>query len=179
MTFHHPIAPAFDTQLRLALPAFATTLFVSALLLFAIQPMFTRMVLPVLGGSPSVWSVAMVFFQAALLIGYGYAHLLARRFSIGHSALIHLAVLAAAAFTLPIGLAQVFAEPPSHDIAFWLVGLFSVSIGLPFVALAASAPLLQSWFAACRHTQSAQPLCALCGVEPRIVRRPNRLSAFY
>jgi len=157
MAFHHPIARAFGTQLRIALPAFATTLFVSALLLFAIQPMFTRMVLPVLGGSPSVWSVAMVFFQAALLIGYGYAHLLARRFSIGQSALIHLAVLAAAAFTLPIGLAQVFAEPPSHDIAFWLVGLFSVSIGLPFVALAASAPLLQSWFAACGHTQSRNP----------------------
>ena len=63
---------------RFAPALFAATLFASALLLFAVQPMFTKMVLPMLGGAPSVWSVAMVFFQAALLVGYAYAHLLAR-----------------------------------------------------------------------------------------------------
>src|SRR3954468_3792550 len=146
-----------DVRLRLAPALFAGTLFASALLLFAVQPMFTKMVLPMLGGAPSVWSVAMVFFQAALLAGYFYAHLLARTLRVGHGALVHLGVLAAAALTLPIGIAHGFATPPSSGIGFWLVGLFAASIGLPFVALAASAPLLQSWFAASGHPQARNP----------------------
>ncbi len=136
---------------------FATTLFVSAFLLFAIQPMFAKMVLPRLGGAPTVWSVAMVFFQAALLIGYIYAHLLIRFLPLGIGALIHLAVMAAAAATLPIGIALGFESPPTSNIAIWLIGLFSISIGLPFAVLSASAPLLQGWFAASGHPQSSNP----------------------
>ena len=84
MTLHDPVAPTLGAATaRLALPLFAVTLFASALLLFAVQPMFTKMVLPILGGAPSVWSVAMVFFQAALLVGYAYAHLLARTLPVG------------------------------------------------------------------------------------------------
>ena len=143
--------------LRFAPALFAATLFASALLLFAVQPMFAKMVLPRLGGSPSVWSVAMVFFQAALLIGYAYAHLLARTLSVAHGALVHLSVLAAAALTLPIGIAQSFGAPPSSGIGLWVVALFTASIGLPFVALSASAPLLQSWFAASGHPQARNP----------------------
>jgi len=119
--------------------------------------MFTKMVLPMLGGAPAVWSVAMVFFQGALLIGYAYAHLLARTLNVAQGALVHLAVLAAAALTLPIGIAHGFDAPPSTGIALWLVGLFATSIGLPFVALSASAPLLQSWFAASGHVQARNP----------------------
>ena len=79
MTLHNPAVPTLRAPgLRFVSALFAATLFASALLLFAVQPMFTKMVLPMLGGAPSVWSVAMVFFQAALLIGYAYAHLLAR-----------------------------------------------------------------------------------------------------
>src|ERR1043165_3560246 len=92
---------AFDMRLRFAPVLFAATLFASALLLFAVQPLFTKMVLPMLGGAPSVWSVAMVFFQAALLAGYAYAHLVARTLSVGQGALVHLGMLAAAALTLP------------------------------------------------------------------------------
>src|SRR4051794_35284099 len=150
-------AISIDTRLRLAPALFATTLFASALLLFAVQPMFTKMVLPMLGGAPSVWSVAMVFFQGALLIGYAYAHLLARTLSVGHAALVHLAVLGLAAMSLPIGIAAGFSDPPSQGIGPWLVGLFAASMGLPFVALSASAPLLQSWFAASGHTQARNP----------------------
>jgi hypothetical protein len=157
MTLHDPAAPTIGTShLRAALPLFAATLFASALLLFAVQPMFAKMVLPILGGAPAVWSVAMVFFQAALLAGYGYAHLLARTLPVPYAALVHLGVLAIAAFTLPIGMAD-FGTPPSDGIALWLVGLFTVSIGLPFAALSASAPLLQSWFAATGHTQARNP----------------------
>src|SRR5205085_11878756 len=158
MTLHHPATPAAGASAARFAPAlFAATLFASALLLFAVQPMFTKMVLPMLGGAPSVWSVAMVFFQAALLIGYAYAHLLARTLSVGQGALVHLGVLAAAALTLPIGIAHGFGTPPSTGVSLWLVGLFAASIGLPFVALSASAPLLQSWFAASGHTQARNP----------------------
>src|SRR5438132_11449199 len=124
MTLHDPTASTFSAApaARHSLAAFAITLFSSALLLFAVQPMFTKMVLPILGGSPSVWSVAMVFFQACLLVGYAYAHLLSRTLPVGRAALVHLAVLAAAALTLPIGIAQSFGNPPSTGIGLWLVG---------------------------------------------------------
>ena len=157
MALHDQTLPALDARLRAAPALFAVTLFCSALLLFTVQPMFAKMVLPSLGGAPSVWSVAMVFFQGALLIGYGYAHLVARRLNVGQGALVHLGVLAAAALTLPIGLAQGFGAPPSSGIGLWLVALFAASIGLPFVALSASAPLLQSWFAASGHHQARNP----------------------
>ncbi len=136
---------------------YAATLFVSALLLFSIQPMFTKMVLPKLGGAPAIWSVAMVFFQAALLLGYAYAHWLTKTFSPRHGAFIHLGLLAFAAFTLPIGIAGGFGAPPSSGIEGWLLALFTASIGLPFTALAASAPLLQRWFAQSGHRKAANP----------------------
>src|SRR5215510_11553966 len=152
------VAPSSaPTALRLAPALFATALFLSALLLFLVQPMFTKMVLPRLGGAPSVWSVAAVFFQAALLAGYAYAHLLVRRLALGHGALLHLGVLAVAALTLPIGIVDALGAPPTSGIALWLIGLFAVSIGLPFAALSASAPLLQGWFAASGHPQAGNP----------------------
>ena len=112
-------AAAFDhlrpTSARTAhfAPAlYSATLFLSALLLFAIQPMFTKMVLPRIGGAAAVWSVAIVFFQVALLLGYAYAHLLSRTLSPAPSALVHLGLLAVAATTLPIGIAQGFEAAP-------------------------------------------------------------------
>jgi len=150
-------APQTPAALWLAPALYAATLFGSALLLFIVQPMFAKMVLPRLGGAPSVWSIAMVFFQAALLVGYGYAHLLSRTLPPAGAALVHLAALAAAALALPIGVAAGFDVPPSSGVAFWLVGLFAASIGLPFVILSASAPLLQHWFAASGHRQAANP----------------------
>src|ERR1044072_1017036 len=158
MSLHDPAVPHLPASFPRCAPRLvARTLFASALLLFAVQPMFTKMVLPMLGGAPAVWSVAMVFFQAALLIGYAYAHLLARTLKVGQAALVHLGVLAVAALTLPIGVAHGFDLPPSTGIGLWLVTLFAASIGLPFVALSASAPLLQSWFAASGHAQARNP----------------------
>src|SRR5689334_13223512 len=85
---------------------FAETLFVSALLLFAVQPMFPKMVLPRLGGSPSVWSVAMAAFQAFLFIGYVYAHVLVRTLTPQRAAMVHLGFLALVALCLPLGIAN-------------------------------------------------------------------------
>src|SRR5258705_8709891 len=120
------------------LATYTVAIFVSAALLFVVQPMFTKMVLPRLGGAPSVWSVAIVFFQAALLAGYAYAHLLTR-FAPGRaSVLIHLAVMLVAIFALPLSIASGWGSPPAQGEAFWLIGLFAASIGLPFFALAAN-----------------------------------------
>ncbi len=146
-----------SSTLRLAPALYAVTLFGSALLLFLLQPMLARMVLPRLGGSPSVWWVAMVFFQTALLAGYGYAHILNRVLSPPHAALVHFAVLACAAITLPIGIATGYDAPPSSGLGPWLFGLFAISIGLPFMALSVSAPMLQRWFVASGHPQAGNP----------------------
>ncbi|UGY13404.1 fused MFS/spermidine synthase [Bradyrhizobium septentrionale] len=142
---------------RFAPLVYPVALFLSALLLFAIQPMFAKMVLPRLGGAAAIWSVAMVFFQSALLLGYAYAHLLCRMLSPGLSALVHLGLLAIAATTLPIRIAYGFEAPPQGGLELWLLTLFAASIGLPFVALAATAPLLQNWFAASGHPHAANP----------------------
>src|ERR1700690_3479583 len=97
---------------RTQVAVFTATLFLSAALLFGIQPMFAKMVLPRLGGSASVWSVAMVFFQTMLLAGYLYAHLLMRHFGFRTAAAIHLCVIAITFIGLPIGVAGGFGRPP-------------------------------------------------------------------
>src|ERR1700716_791598 len=142
---------------NLLLTTFIAAIFVSAALLFAVQPMFTKMVLPRLGGAASVWSVAMVFFQTTLLAGYAYAHALTR-FAPGRtSVVVHLAVMVVACFALPLHIATGWGRPPSVGEAFWLLGLFAVSIGLPFFALAANSPLLQAWFARSDHPAAKDP----------------------
>src|SRR6202163_2260575 len=93
------------TSFNLLLTTFVAAIFVSAALLFAVQPLFTKMVLPQLGGSPSVWSVAMVFFQGVLLAGYAYAHALTRFLSRPAAVVIHIAVLIVASFALPLAIA--------------------------------------------------------------------------
>ena len=119
----------------------------------------------------------MVFFQAALLAGYAYAHLLIRFLPLGaRRAGPSRRCWRRPRMTLPIGIAHGFGAPPTSDIAIWLIGLFAVSIGLPFAVLSASAPLLQGWFAASGHPQARQSLRALRRLQSRIVRRADRLS---
>src|SRR5438105_12550949 len=120
------------------LAVYATAIFLSAALLFAVQPLFAKMVLPRLGGSPSVWSVAMVFFQAVLLAGYAYAHALTSYLPGKRSMIVHLVVMVAATLFLPLAIAPWWGRPPADaTAAIWLLGLFTVSIGLPFFALSA------------------------------------------
>src|SRR5690348_12938787 len=114
------------------LAAFTAAVFTSALLLFAVQPMFTRLVLPTLGGSPAVWSVAMVFFQTTLLGGYLYAHLLARVKSRAIPVVVHVVLMIAAGLWLPLAVASGWGDPPERHEAIWLIGLFAASIGPPF-----------------------------------------------
>jgi hypothetical protein len=142
---------------RLLLVVYTAAIFVSALLLFSVQPLFTKMVLPRLGGSPAVWSVAMVFFQSLLLGGYAYAHFLMQLKNRMIPVVVHLVLLAVALLTLPLSIASGWGEPPSSGYAFWLLGLFAVSIGLPFFALAANNPMLQAWFVRTGHPDGPDP----------------------
>src|SRR5919108_5558020 len=149
--------PSVTTSRLLLLATFVAAIVLSASLLFMVQPMFTKLVLPRFGGAPSVWSVAIVFFQGALLAGYAYAHLLTRYAPGRASVVIHVAVMLAACLALPLSIAAGWGRPPPVGEAFWLLGLFTVSIGLPFFALAANSPLLQAWFARTDHPAAKDP----------------------
>src|SRR5262245_51400312 len=153
--------PPFLIELARNAPAmmwtFTATTFLSALLLFAIQPMFAKMALPVLGGSPSVWSVSVFFFQSALLAGYLYAHLLINRAPSHLTGIIHLGVCALALVCLPISIATWVGDPPQGEPYLWQLGMFTASIGLPFMAVSANAPLLQAWFARSGHPDARDP----------------------
>lgn len=134
---------------------FALALFWSAFLLFLVQPMVARMVLPLLGGTPAVWATCMVFFQAALLAGYAYAHAAPDRLGRRHVA-YHLALLALAFAFLPVRILS--ADPPAESFPGpWLIGVLAASVGLPFFALAATSPLLQRWYAASGRPRAEDP----------------------
>src|SRR5690349_24209192 len=154
-----PAAAGQPSQARnqLVLVVYTSAIFVSALLLFSVQPLSTEMVLPRLGGSPAVWSVAMVFFQSLLLAGYAYAHYLTKASNRVVPVVVHLLLLVAALLTLPLSIRAGWGEPPTSGYAFWLLGLFAVSIGLPFFALAANNPLLQAWFVRTGHPNGPDP----------------------
>jgi spermidine synthase len=140
------------------MPVFAAAIFTSAFLLFWVQPLFAKMILPLLGGAPSVWNTAMMFFQLVLLAGYGYAHLLTRRVdSLRWQIVIHGVVVAIGLAFLPFALGRDVTPPTDHSPVLWLVGVLAISVGWPFFALSASAPLLQAWFARAGHKASRDP----------------------
>ncbi len=140
------------------IPVFSAALLVSAFLLFSVQPLFTKMILPKLGGTPAVWSVAMVFFQAVLLAGYAYAHFVATRLPFKAGALLHLTVTVVAFLWLPLSIASGWdAVPTEGGQAVWLVGLYAASIGVPFFAVSANGPLLQAWFSRTGHPHAGDP----------------------
>jgi hypothetical protein len=136
---------------------FTLTLFVSASLLFAVQPMFAKMVLPILGGAPAVWNTCMVFFQAALFAGYLYAHLSVRWLGARRQAAVHLVIMAAALGVLPVAVSSLWTPPAVENPSLWLLGRMLLSVGPPFFVVAASAPLLQRWFASTSHPDARDP----------------------
>jgi len=125
---------------------FVLTILVGSFLLFQVQPMVARMVLPKLGGAPAVWNSAMLVYQALLLGGYAYAHWLGR-FAIRRQATIHIALFLAAALWLPLGIANIAPPAPGQE-ALWVPLLLLASIGPVFFVVSAQAPLMQRWFAA-------------------------------
>lgn len=138
-------------------PVFSTTLILSAFLLFSVQPMFGKMILPVLGGSSAVWNTAMMFFQLVLLAGYAYAHFTSRFLNIRHQAILHILLLGAFLFVLPIALPAGTAPPEGKDPTLWQIGLMFTVVGGPFFALSGTAPILQRWFAKTPHKDADNP----------------------
>jgi SAM-dependent methyltransferase len=157
-----PAAAARTRAPAAVLVVFATAVFTSAFLLFLVQPMFGKMVLPLLGGSPAVWNTCMLFFQAALLGGYLYAHLSSERLGVRGQAALHLALLLAAALALPIGVAGAAPEGGRAPIP-WLLLLMTTTVGLPFFVLSGTGPMLQRWFAASGHPGAANPYWLYAG----------------
>ncbi|MBX9579599.1 MAG: hypothetical protein K2X87_04760 [Gemmataceae bacterium] len=147
---------------------FAVTLFLSAGLLFMVQPMVGKMILPLLGGSPAVWNACMVFFQALLLLGYLYAHFVTTRLHPKRQWLVHLLVLlapvaamglavAAGPKHVPIAVADALAPAGDTSPVVSVMALLLVAIGVPFFVSSTSAPLLQKWFAYTGHPSARDP----------------------
>jgi SAM-dependent methyltransferase len=138
---------------------FAAALFVSAFLLFWVQPLAGKMLLPLLGGTPAVWNTCMLFFQALLLAGYAYALALTRWLSALAQVAVHVALLALAALALPVALGGTAAggAPEGASPEWWLLKTLLVTVGPPFFVLSASAPLLQGWFSRTRAESAEDP----------------------
>lgn len=144
-----------DSRIRSTVVAFAATVFLSAFLLFQVQPLLSKAILPWFGGTPSVWTTCMLFFQTLLFGGYAYAHLLARRLTPRSQMFVHIAVLIAAAAMLPVAPSAEQKPDGSEEPISQILLLLTVSVGLPFFALSSTGPLLQSWFA--RTVQGSSP----------------------
>ena len=135
---------------------FSATLLVSAALVFLIQPMIARFLLPLAGGTPAVWNVTQMFFQLSLLGAYLYAHVAIRRLGVRRQALVHLIVMAIPLVVLPIGV-PAGSGPPQGGEIFWLLGVLATTVGLPFFVVASTAPMVQRWLAAMDHPRAADP----------------------
>jgi hypothetical protein len=140
---------------------YVTTIFLSSFLLFLVQPLIARLILPWFGGSAAVWTTCMLFFQALLLAGYAYAHLLERYSRPRFQALLHSALLAVALATLPITPGEVWKPSGTENPVVWILLLLGATVGLPYLLLAANSPLLQAWFARARPGENPYRLFAV------------------
>lgn len=135
---------------------YSLTLLLSAGLLFWVQPFFGKLLLPQIGGAPAVWNTAMLFFQAALLGGYAYAHFSSHVLAPNRQAVVHFLLLLLCLLWLPVGLNKITLAQ-EQDPSIWVLATLAASIGVPFMVLAGSAPILQRWFATTNHPDAANP----------------------
>ncbi|CAG0966192.1 hypothetical protein PHYC_00997 [Phycisphaerales bacterium] len=137
------------------LRVFGIAIFLAAALLFLVQPMSGKVLLPLLGGSPSVWNTCMVFFQMALLLGYLYAHVLTTKVPAQWQGVVHVGLLVIAGVTLPAPIEV--GEPGTADPRVWLLRTLLITVGLPFFVVSTSGPLLQKWFSRTDHPHARDP----------------------
>jgi spermidine synthase len=136
---------------------FASTLFTSASLMFVVQPMFGKLLLPLLGGSPGVWNTCMVFYQILLFLGYLYAHTLSTHLEQHRQVQIHIGLILISFLALPLALPENSVPPTESNPTWWLIWTLFLSIGLPFFVVSTTAPLLQKWFTHLGHHTSDDP----------------------
>ncbi len=148
--------PAEDRH-RATRVLYALAVFLSAGLLFVVEPMVGKMAVPMLGGTPAVWTTCLLFFQVALLAGYLYAHLIQARLALRPQVWLHLGLLAVALVTLPVALPADDLPQAGQSPIGWLLVALLRTVGAPFILLAATAPLLQRWFSRLDHPDAADP----------------------
>jgi len=136
---------------------FTLTIFLSASLLFFVQPLFAKIVLPHIGGAPAVWTTAMLFFQTALIAGYLYAHLLTKYASVRVQVVTHMVLWIAAIFFLPLAIPNGWVYDADYPAVTQTLLLFALGVGLPFAALSANAPLIQAWYAKSQGPSADDP----------------------
>ena len=168
---------------------FACAIFLSSFLLFLIQPIFAKLILPWFGGSSAVWIMCLVFFQVALLIGYVYAHYVSARLRPATQVWLHIGLLAIALAFLPVIPGPSWKPASGEDPTWRILGLLTVVLGLPYILLSSTGPLLQSWYV--RRWPESQPyrlfalsnvaaLLALCAypiwIEPRMATRAQDID---
>ena len=138
---------------------FSATLFLSAALMFWVQPMIAKTLLPLLGGAPAVWNTCMVFFQAMLLGGYAYAHFLSTRLTLARQVTVHGCVLVLTALTQPLGVSENLVQSlsPERNPFVWLLSALFLVVGLPFFVVASTGPLLQKWYSRTSHAKANDP----------------------
>jgi hypothetical protein len=137
--------------------AFTSAVFMSAALLFVVEPMFGKMVLPLLGGSPAVWTTCVLFFQGALLLGYLYAHFGPRWLGLRRHIVTHLVLLTLCLLVLPVSVVGVTGTFRFDHPNLWLLWVLIISLGAPFTLLSSTGPLLQVWFAKTSHPRAHYP----------------------
>lgn len=142
---------------RVSLLPFAAAAFAGSMLLFLVEPLVGRMLLPRAGGAPAVWLACMLFFQVVLLAGYVYVHVVAARLARPAQLVLHGGVAAASLLALPIALPAGWAPPPGAFPVPSILGRLLLTVGLPFFLLSTTAPLVQRWFAATPHPAAADP----------------------
>ncbi len=141
---------------------YAATIFLSSFLLFLVQPLIARLILPWFGGSAAVWTTCMLFFQVLLLAGYAYSHFLVKRFASARAqALIHTLLLAAAVAMLPIAPAEAWKPAGEDEPISRILLLLGATVGLPYLLVASTSPLLQAWFARARPGENPYRLFAV------------------
>ena len=148
---------------------YAATIFLSALLLFQVQPIISRFILPWFGGTPAVWTTAMLFFQALLFAGYAYAHLSVQYLRPLGQIVVHLALLAGAIAALPLVPSDAWKPADGSDPVLRILILLTVTVGLPYFVLSATGPLVQAWFS--RTVPGDRPIgCLPCRTSARFWR---------
>src|SRR5437660_1015349 len=143
---------------------YAATIFVSAFLLFQIQPMISKAILPWFGGTPAVWTTCMLFFQTLLFAGYAYAHFSAQYLRPKYQAMVHLALIVLALAFLRVVPSNAWKPPDSTYPALRILVLLTASVGLPYFVLSSTGPLLQAWFARSFENRVPYRLYALSNV---------------
>jgi hypothetical protein len=136
---------------------YTATIFLSAFLLFLVEPMFARMMLPLLGGSSAVWNTAVVFYQIALLAGYLYAHGAIAWLGVRRQSVLNLGLMLLPCLVLPLAIPRGLTPPTSTNPVPWVLLLMLTRVGLPFIILSAGSPMLQKWFASTSHPAAADP----------------------